>query len=74
FDTYNTILKSLGEDFASPYWSKLCINKDKAISLFILYIIERITFIVSQENKNFSELSYFSNILMYFISSDGEIS
>ncbi|MGI9533994.1 MAG: hypothetical protein ACR2NW_03515 [Thermodesulfobacteriota bacterium] len=71
-ETYNSILNGIENGLENSYWKKLGFGKDEALSLFILYVLQRIFSLITKEENNFEELSYFSKIITHYLYTDGE--
>jgi len=71
-ETYNKILSGFDSGLESSYWKKIGIEKDQALAILILYVLDRLASLVSQEDKKFNELRYFSSIVNQFNYADGE--
>ena len=71
-EVFKIIDEVIQSDLGNSYWNKLGIQNEDAISLFILYIVERVAFLVAQDGNKFNETSFFLRILTHFDSNQME--
>jgi thymidylate kinase len=66
-ELYNTILNDTYNGLTKPYWEKLGIGEDTMKALFLLYILEKLSFAASEEAENLKKLNQLSKIVFLII-------
>lgn len=66
-ELYESIVSNDNKNMTKQYWEKLGIGEDTMNTLFLLYIIERLSFIASEEAENYQKLNQLSKIVFLMI-------
>lgn len=66
-ELYEAIVCDDYKSMSKQYWEKLGIGEDARNILFLLYIIERLSFIASEEAENYQKLNQLSKIVFLMI-------
>ena len=66
-ELYNAILGDAYNTLTKPYWEKLGIGEDTMKALFLLYILEKLSFAASSEAENLEKLNQLSKIVFLLI-------
>jgi hypothetical protein len=64
---YEAIASDGNKNMTKIYWEKLGIGEDTVNTLFLLYIIDRLSFIASEEAENYQELNQLSKIVFLIV-------
>lgn len=66
-ELYKAVLRYCNNSMTRQYWEKLGIDGNTVFSLALLYIIQRLAFVASQEPANYKKLNQFSKIVHLMI-------
>ena len=62
-ELYESIFNDTYNGFTKPYWDKLGLNKDAINTLYILYLLQRLSIAASEEAGSYQEINQFSRII-----------